>query len=286
MLDGTYTNGWCVLIAYTGTHVIDWQWCDHEKTASWTALISTIPAPRYAIVDGNGPLTTTIERLWSQTRIQRCYFHIQHACNTHLTRTPTLPANKELQAIYRALSKVQTWDQAAAWLAEFATWEAKWDRMLKQRTYARSSTSRPAHVRPGQTWWYTHLRTRRAHGFLAKLIAKNHLFTWLEAADEGVVIAKTTNALEGGINAGIKHLKRHHRGLSEDHGRRAVDWYLWDRTQAHSDPWTLAKSQLKTLATTPLKEPVAEPVGPAVYDTGFSWEDGIGIQSGWGGRRR
>src|SRR5699024_9550905 len=64
MLDGTYFNGWCVLIAYTGTHVIDWQWCDQEKNASWTALISRIPAPMVAIVDGNGPLTTTIQRLW------------------------------------------------------------------------------------------------------------------------------------------------------------------------------------------------------------------------------
>ncbi|MFE3961289.1 IS256 family transposase, partial [Nocardia sp. NPDC059091] len=45
MLDGTYFNGWCVLIAHTGTHVIDWQWCDREKTASWTALLERIPAP-------------------------------------------------------------------------------------------------------------------------------------------------------------------------------------------------------------------------------------------------
>ena len=34
MLDGTYFNRWCVLIAHTGTHVIDWQWCDREKLAS------------------------------------------------------------------------------------------------------------------------------------------------------------------------------------------------------------------------------------------------------------
>lgn len=43
MLDGTYFNGWCVLIAYTGEKVIHWQWCDREKTASWTALIARIP---------------------------------------------------------------------------------------------------------------------------------------------------------------------------------------------------------------------------------------------------
>ncbi|MCQ9387038.1 hypothetical protein NQ034_16080, partial [Brevibacterium sp. 68QC2CO] len=98
MLDGTYFNGWCVLIAHTGGHVIDWQWCDQEKTASWTALIERIPAPVAAIVDGNGPLTSTIKRLWPATRIQRCHFHIRQAAHKHLTRRPSLPANKELSS--------------------------------------------------------------------------------------------------------------------------------------------------------------------------------------------
>ncbi len=75
-----------------------------------------------------------------------------------------------------------------------------------------------------------------------------------------------------------------------DRSRVAVDepWIGThrDRTQAYSDIWSLAKAQPNTIATTPLKEPVEELEVPAVYDTGFSWEDGIGIQSGWGGRRR
>ena len=62
MLDGTYFNGWCVLIAHTGTHVIDWQWCDREKLASWTALLTRIPPPDYAIIDGNGPLHRAMKR--------------------------------------------------------------------------------------------------------------------------------------------------------------------------------------------------------------------------------
>ncbi|WP_425574503.1 IS1/IS1595 family N-terminal zinc-binding domain-containing protein, partial [Nesterenkonia aethiopica] len=31
IVDGTYFNGWCVLIAHNGTHVIGWQWCDKES---------------------------------------------------------------------------------------------------------------------------------------------------------------------------------------------------------------------------------------------------------------
>lgn len=63
MLDGTYFNGWCVLNAYTGDHVIDWQWTDREKRASWSALLSRIPPAEYAIVDGNGPLKSSLTQL-------------------------------------------------------------------------------------------------------------------------------------------------------------------------------------------------------------------------------
>lgn len=31
ILDGTYFQTWCLLIATDGHHVLDWQWCDREK---------------------------------------------------------------------------------------------------------------------------------------------------------------------------------------------------------------------------------------------------------------
>ena len=39
-LDGTSFNGWCGLIACTGTHVIDWQWTAQEELASWAPLLA------------------------------------------------------------------------------------------------------------------------------------------------------------------------------------------------------------------------------------------------------
>lgn len=166
MLDGTYFNGWCVLIAYTGTHVIDWQWTDQEKRASWTALISRIPPADYAIVDGNGPLKSTLKQLWPTTPRQRCLFHVRQTATKHLTRTPVLPANKELLALYKAITPISTLDEAAAWTAQFTTWEARWHSFLKHRTYACTGTDRPRHVKPSQAWWYTHIRTRRAWKYL------------------------------------------------------------------------------------------------------------------------
>src|SRR5699024_7560855 len=105
-------------------------------------------------------LTRTIRQLWPDTGIQRCLFHIRQAAHKHLTRRPVLPANKELLALYRTLSKVTTLDEAATWTASFATWEARWDTFLKHRTYPTRTTPRPTHVRPEQKSWWTHLRTR------------------------------------------------------------------------------------------------------------------------------
>src|SRR5699024_2954980 len=121
----------------------------------------------------------------ANSRIQRCHFHIRQAAHRYLTRRPVLSANKELLGLFKMLSKVTSIDEAARWMAAFTSWEAKWESFLKHRTQARPGTPRPAHVRPGQHWWYTHIRTRRAHKLLAGLIRDNHLFTWLELAEDG-----------------------------------------------------------------------------------------------------
>ncbi|MDO5745989.1 MAG: IS1249 family transposase, partial [Micrococcaceae bacterium] len=283
MLDGTYFNGWCVLIAYTGSHVVAWQWCDREKHASWSALLQRIPAPAVAIVDGHKGLESALKQHWKETRVQRCMFHIQQNIRTHLTMRPKLDAGKELLALTKTLTPIEDLDQAAAWMGEFASWTARWEGFLRHRTYAKKNTARPSHVPAGQTWWYTHLRLRRARATLATVVASGHLFTWLSTSVESQRVDRTTSPLEGGINAGIKHLLRDHRGLSDTHAQRAVDWYLYQRTEARQDPWQLVrpehwKPERKHVVV------VEEPVGPAVYDTAFSAEDGNGIQKGWGGR--
>jgi hypothetical protein len=284
-LDGTYFNGWCVLIASTRTHVIDWQFCDREKTASWTALIERLPAPDYAIIDGNGPLTTTITRHWPHTHIQRCLFHIRQDIHRHLTRQPTAEPNKELLALVKTISRVTDQDEAAAWTASFLEWEARHETFLKERTHAKPGTQRPAHVTATQKWWYTHQRTRRAHRLLAKLIKKQHLFTWIDAAADGAQIARATSVLEGAFNQPIKDMLRRHRGMTSQHAKTAVAWWLHHHTTKPADPFSFVRSHHwdppKRSPSTP-----EERIGPAVYDTAFSPEDGNGIQQGWAGRSR
>jgi Transposase, Mutator family len=283
MLDGTYFNGWCVLIAYTGSRVIDWQWCDREKHASWSALLQRIPAPVVAIVDGHRGLESALREHWTGTKVQRCLFHIQQNIRTHLTMRPKLDAGKELLALTKALTEVKDLDLAAAWMGEFASWQARWESFLKHRTYAKKNSVRPSHVSLNQAWWYTHLRLRRARATLATVTASGQLFTWLTTTIENHTIDRTTSPLEGGINAGIKHMLRAHRGLTDSHAQRAVDWYLHQRADSPPDPWTLIRPH-HWQPQPRQRKTVEEPMGPATYDTAFSSEDGNGIQRGWAGR--
>lgn len=288
MLDGTYFNGYCVLVAYNGTYVVGWQFCDREKNASWTALIQPLVPPDIAVVDGNGPLERVIRSLWPETNLQRCYFHIRQRIHTHLTRNPRTQPGRELLALIKTLNTITTPDQAAAFQAEFASWASRWDSVLKERTYANQHRSeRPSYVKLGQKWWYTHLQLRRAYKLINGLITGDKLFTWMTQSQPDEALPKTTNPLEGGVNTAAKELLRKHRGMTPEHAMKAIGWLLYFKTENPADPWTLVRPEhweATTKTTTQQMPP--ERIGPALYDTAFSAQDGNGIQQGWGGRSR
>lgn len=225
-----------------------------------------------------------LRALWPDTVIQRCYFHIHANVRRHLTRKPRTEAGKELLALTRTLGKITTADQAAAFTAEFVSWTSRWDAMLKKRTYLNGG-QRPSYVRAGAQWWYTHRELRKAHGLIRRLVLRDQLFTWLTAAKDQEVLPKTTSPLEGGINADIKDLLRRHRGITPDHAMVAIGWYLNTKTEHPHDPWDCVSSAHWTPQQTS-RQPTApeKPIGPELYDTSFSWEDGNDIQHGWGGR--
>ena len=288
MIDGTYFNGWCVLIAFNTTHVIDWQWCDREKHTAWAQLLARVPAPRLVIVDGGTGIHAALRETWAQTPVQRCYFHILQTVRRHTTYQPRTTPGREILALTRALMRVRTLEQASDWLSEYSQWEHRWDELLKQRSYPRVGAPRPTDVPLTRTWWYTHRRLRRVRGLFRSLIGHENLFTFLDPAltsATGHLLHRTTSPLEGGPNKAIKELLRTHRGMPEAHARTAVDWLLESATEHPRDPWEIARAQLaeppQPAAPTP-----EEPVCPALYDLGFSWEDGNGIQHGWGGRSR
>lgn len=285
IVDGTYFQGWCVLIAHDGTHVLSWQWCATENKPAWATLLGQLPRPDVIVTDGGTGLRAALEQRWRGTRIQRCYFHIYAAVRRHITQAPKLEANQQILTLTKRLMKVGDLDAAAAWMGDYASWEARWAQFLAERTYARPGIERPGWVKPHQRWWYTHLRSRRVRGLYRQLISDESLFTWLEPDyldSQGIpVVARTTSALEGGPNRAVKDLLRAHRGMPEAHARRAVDWLLNSLTEDPHDPWDPARGHLQRLTAPQPPPQIEEPIGPALYDTGTTAEEGLWARSGW-----
>lgn len=151
--------------------------------------------------------------------------------------------------------RVDDLDKAADWLGKYASWEGRWDDFLKERTYVRQGIERPKNINPFATWWYTH-RNRS--------------------------IDRTTSRLEGGVNTKTKNLLRTHRGMSQDHARRAIAWLLNSLTEHPHDPWTLAKTHHNN--PPPAPKITEKPIGPKTYDTALTTEEGLYPRKGWAGR--
>lgn len=291
ILDGTYFQSWCLLIATNSAEVIDWQWCNREKKIAWQQILQRQPAPKMVVIDGGTGLHAALKDTWPTTRIQRCYFHIYQNVRRHLTLKPRLLAGQEILFLTKALMKVADQDQAIAWLLEYNEWEMRWDGFLKQKTYARPDITRPTNIPKDRAWWYTHQALRKTRGLFRHLLRTSSLFTWLDPeliaqCPDTDPLPKTTSSLEGGPNSGVKGLLRVHRGLPVEHARRAVEWKLNSLTTQPRDPWSLVRPEHHG----PPKKPLAaddhdEPIGPTL-GTGFTWEDGNGIQHGWAGRSR
>lgn len=289
-IDGIYLESdWCCLIAITSGKVIDWQWCDREKTIAWKQLLNRIPAPTVVVCDGGGGLAVAIEESWPDTWVQRCLVHVQRNVRTYLTSNPRTEAGKALWGLAKRLTKITTLDEAAEWMVLLNDWHDLYRHLVRERTYRTQLTMAgiggvfPDWARPGQRWWYTHERLRKAYRLLAKLVQRGHLFTYLDPANQGLGIASTTNQIEGGINAQLRDMLRRHRGMTPEHQRRAVEWWLHAHAVAAPDPASLIRP--RHYEPRPRKTVlVEEPDGPTGYDTGLTAEEGLWLRRGWGGR--
>ena len=110
------------------------------------------------------------------------------------------------------------------------------------------------------------------------------LFTYLHPDVAQLRIASTTNRIEGGINAGIRRLLRDHRGLPDEHRRRAVEWYLHQRSENPQPAWKLIRREHHGPAKPPPSAIEDEPAGPEKIGTAAAAEEGLWVRAGWAGR--
>lgn len=266
LVDGIYIGSWCLLIAVTDRlQVLAWQWCARESAAAWTALLERIPAPEVVVCDGGSGFASAARACWPGTKIQRCLFHVQMNIRRHLTRRPRTEAGKALLQLSLALSRVTDTDSAITWRLGLEAWWRQHGHLTEQR-----STD-------GWQRWWTHDRLRKAWLLLARLSANGTLFTYIEHGN-----VRTTSPLEGGINNGIRTILRAHRGMSEDHMKRAAEWFLYSRELGIEHAYELIPITLSAPDTSVTEDPDNdEPT--TLYDTGLSADEGLWHRAGWAG---
>ena len=284
-LDGTYlADGWCLLVAIDGSsgNVIAIQWTDTEKHASWKALLERIAPPRVVVIDGGQGLLSALKDCWPEARIQRCLVHVRRNVHRQTTQNPRTDAGKALFRLASALTGIESQEQATTWLTTLNGWKAEYGHLLNAKTRATDRGAiRPAGTSAAATWWWTHARLRKGYGLLERLAKREHLFTFLEPELAQLGINRTTNKIEGGVNAPLKDLLRRHRGMPSSHQRRAADWWCYLHSPAPAPPSSLIR---------PKHWQPAEPVIveqdeiPGDYGTATTAEEGLWARKGWAGR--
>jgi hypothetical protein len=219
LIDGTYfSNDLCLVLYRDNTikftqlyRLTDGEWYeelkeDLENLFKLGVQIESITC------DGHKALLKAIRATCNQVIVQRCIVHVQRMCRIWLTTNPKSLAGIELRAIVNRLHKIENREQWGYWVVDLNSWHVKHNEYINEKSY-NLDTSR---------YWYTHKLVRRS--FVVIKRALPDMFHYLENGR----IPKSTNGLESFFG----HLKSHvtlHRGLSKEHRRNFIKWYLYYR---------------------------------------------------------
>ena len=148
---------------------------------------------------------------------KRCLVHIQRMCRIWLSRKPKSDAGKDLRQIISKVHLIQTPLQRDYWIVSLVRWHETYHGFIKQKS-VNPETGR---------YWFTHKMVRRS--FMVVKKALPDMFHYLDNSN----IPKSTNGLESFFG----HLKGHlnvHRGLSKNHRKQFIQWYLYFKNSTSS----------------------------------------------------
>lgn len=135
-------------------------------------------------------------------------------CRIWLTARPKSQAGVELRQIVNQLHTLKDHQQRDYWIVSLVKWHKQYETYLKEKSFS-SQTGR---------FWYKHKLLRRSFTVIRRALPD--MFHYLDNSK----IPKTTNGLESFFG----HLKSHitiHRGLSKEHRRNFIKWYLYFKNE-------------------------------------------------------
>lgn len=221
LIDGTYFSNNLCLILYRDNKVkftqlyrlTDGEWFE-ELAEDLANLLSLGVQIESITCDGHKSLLKAVRYSCPEVVVQRCLVHLQRMSRIWLSTNPKSVAGQELRYIVGKLHLIQTHEQRDRWIVSLVKWHESHKAFVNEKT-VNQSTGR---------YWFTHKLLRRS--FISLKNALPHMFHYLDNSN----IPPTTNGLESFFG----HLKGHlsiHRGLSSNHRKQFIQWYLYFKNQ-------------------------------------------------------
>ncbi len=189
---------------------VSWFPTIRECLSSWLLFLSLLNFnPAVVVCDGQRGLLKAIHSIWPKALVQRCLIHVVRQASAWLTQNPKTVAGRQLFLLVKQLVDIRTRRQKRRWIKRFKKWDKKYKSFLKEKSFSWQGGR-----------WYTHRRLRGTRSLIKNAIPD--LFRFVSDP----TLPRTSNHIEGGINARIKELFRSHRGLSNTKKLAIASWYL------------------------------------------------------------
>ncbi len=219
LIDGTWFPNKLCLVVYRDNNVkstLFYRFTDKEKEHEIIRDLETLKAIGIRVEsvtsDGEPNIIRAVKYAYPYASRQRCLAHIERECLGWLTQNPKTSAGIKLRSIACMIGYIKTHNDARGWIKDLKEWHDEYEEFIKEKSISPTTGERT----------YTHENVRKAYLHMYRAIPD--MFRFLDNPR----IPKTTNALESFFG----HLKDHmrlHRGLSFDHHRNFVKWYLYFR---------------------------------------------------------
>lgn len=211
------------LIGRTPRHVVWWTFAERESHDAWDQFCSSLPRPMAVVGDGQRGLFAATQGRWPSILFQRCLIHVLRIALAKLTLHPKTVAGQHLRMLVKQLPTIRTRRQKRRWIRRWKRWRRRYHRFLTERSYGELRNRR-------RRWWYTHKKLRAVRNLIQNSLP--HLFTFIGHQK----IPRTSNHVEGGINARIKELLHRHRGLNINQKQALVSWFLASKQSKKPTP--------------------------------------------------
>lgn len=217
LIDGTYfTNKVCLLL-YRDNNIkmtILYRLTEREALRDLKEDLQNIKDIGIEIdsvtCDGAANIIKAVREVCPEAVLQRCTFHIAHQIQTWLTKNPKSDAARELLEMVRYLACVETNDDAQIWMRAFIDWYRKYDEFINAKSRDEENGR----------WWYTHKMLHRSATHIMRALPDMFCYT------RHPNVPKTSNSIESFFGH-LKDNMRLHRGLSNEHFKDFVKWFLF-----------------------------------------------------------